>query len=135
MCNSYTFSILIFSIGFNFPIWFLSSQVGQSKNCNGYTHAINSIPGQIYYWSANISNFFLPFLLLLIMNAVIINTLRNRSKFTPISRAECQSQGQAQPQIQKIKSSEVQIFVMLLLVTFSYLILNCPTYVYMFTFC
>ena len=130
--------IIIFSIGYNFPIWFLSSQVGQSKNCNAYTHAMNSIPGQMYYWSANISNFFLPFLLLLIMNAVIINTFRNRSKFTLISRAESQGQGQSQvqgqgqvqPQIQKIKSSEVQIFVMLLLVTFSYLILNTPTYVY-----
>ena len=72
------------------------------------------------------------------MNTVIIYTLSNRSKF----RAECKGQGQiqgphqgqghVQRQIQKVKTSEKQIFVMLLLVTFSYLILNTPTYLLVF---
>ena len=126
--------IMTFSIGYNFPLWFLSSQVGESRNCNAYTFAMNSIPGQIYYWSANVLNFILPFLLLLIMNTVIISTLRNRSKFFSNSTGQGQIQGQDQieQQIQKFKTAEIQIFVMLLLVTFSYLILNSPTYLYVF---
>ena len=129
--------IILFSIGYNSPLWLLSSQVvGQSRNCNAYAHAMNSTAGYIYYWIANILHFILPFLLLLMMNTVIIYTLSNRSKF----RAECQgqgqsqsqSQGQGQGQIQNVKSSEKQIFVMLLLVTFSYLILNTPTYFLVF---
>ena len=125
--------IILFSVGYNSPLWILSSQVvGQSRNCNAYALAMNSIPGQVYYWSANISHFVLPFLLLLIMNTVIINTLSSRSKF----RAECQGQGQRQGQVQrhmqKVGNSEKQIFVMLLLVTFSYLLLNTPTYLLVF---
>ena len=129
--------IILFSIGYNSPLWLLSGQVvGQSRNCNAYAHAKSSVPGQIYYWSANILHFILPFLLLLMMNTVIIYTLSNRSKF----RAQCQGQGQVegegqsniQRQVQKAKTSEKQIFVMLLLVTFSYLILNTPTYLIVF---
>ena len=133
--------IILFSIGYNSLLWLLSSQVfGKSRNCYAYAHAMSSIPGYIYYWSANILHFILSFLLFLMMNTVIIYTLSNRSKF----RSECQGHGQSQSQgqghiqcqINKVKTSEKQIFVMLLLVMFSYLILNTPTYLLVFlNFC
>ena len=57
--------IILFSIVYNSPLWLLSSQVlGQSRNCYAYANAMSSIVGQIYYWSANILHFILPFLLL-----------------------------------------------------------------------
>ena len=129
--------IILFSIGYNSPLWLLSSQViGKSRNCYAYANAMSSIPGQIYYWSANILQFILPFLFLLMMNTVIIYTLSNRSKFRAEYQGQGQSpghgQGQVPCQIQKVKTSEKQIFVMLLLVTFSYLILNTPTYLLVF---
>ena len=128
--------IIIFSIVYNLPAWFVTAQDGQSRNCVPYGYAMNSLHGQIYYWTSNILNFILPFILLLIMNTVIIKTLSKRSKQITRTRGHGQSQGQSQGQVgdhcQKSKNSETQIFVTLLLVTFSYLILNSPTYVYIF---
>ena len=97
--------IILFIIGYNSPLWLLSSQVvGQSRNCNAYAHAMNSTPGYIYYWSANILHFILPFLLLFMMNTVIIYTLSNRSKF----RAECKGQGQSLSQGQGKGKGQIQ---------------------------
>ena len=81
-------------------------------------------------------NFILPFTLLLIMNAVIINTLSRRSRSIKRTRGHGQSQGKSEGQAddhsQRTKNSETQISVMLLFVTFSYLLLNSPTYIYIF---
>ena len=103
---------------------------GNQETVCSYAVGADTIEGQVYYWSQNIVNFLLPFVLLLTMNAVIINTLRKRSKSTVITKTE--GQGRTEGQTQKVKNSEMQIFVTLLLVTFSYLILNSPTYVYLF---
>ena len=69
--------------------------------------------------------FILPFVLLLIMNCVIIKTLRNRSNI----RSEIQGQGQNDSQTSKVRSSENQITVTLLVVTFSFLELTTPFYI------
>ena len=126
--------IIIFSIVYNLPSWFVTAQDGQSRNCVPYGYAMNSLHGQVYYWTCNILNFILPFIHLLIMNTVIINTLSKRSKQITSTTGHGQSQGQGQmdDHSQKSKNSETQISVTLLLVTFSYLILNSPTYVYIF---
>ena len=122
--------IIIFSMVFDFPLWFVTSNERGSRNCVPYAVGADTIQGQVYYWSQNIVNFLLPFVLLLTMNAVIINTLRKRSKSTVITKTE--GHGRTEGQTQKVKNSEMQIFVTLLLVTFSYLILNSPTYFYLF---
>ena len=132
--------IIIFSVMYNLPSWFVTAQDGHSRNCVPYGLAMKSIHGQIYYWTSNILNFILPFILLLIMNTVIINTLSKRSKSITRTRGHDHSQGQSQGQrqvqaddhSQKAKNSETQISVMLLFVTFSYLLLNSPTYIYIF---
>ena len=125
-------SVVIFSITYNFPAWFVTGQSGQSRNCVPYAHAMSSLHGQIYYWSSNVLSYFLPFVLLLVMNTVIINTLSKRSKSSKITRSRGQGQGEAEVHAQKAKNSETQIFVILLLVTFAFLILSSPTYIFIF---
>ena len=74
-------SIVTFSIIFNIPHLFATSEaVGQ---CAPIGKAIQYIYGQIYSWLTSLLNFFLPFVLLLFMNSVIIYTLAVRSHFLP----------------------------------------------------
>ena len=117
--------IVLFSIIFNIPHLFITLQIG--KQCVPFGNAMKSISGQAYYWVSLIINFFLPFVLLLIMNNVIIHTLRKRST-SNITRYESQDQGHGQTP--KMKVSEKQIYITLLLVTFGFLILNAPGYAF-----
>ena len=113
-------TIIIFSVIFNIPHLFATSEaVGQ---CAPIGEAIQYIYGQIYSWLTSLLNFFLPFVLLLFMNTVIIYTLTTRSYFS-------QSQGQFEVQVEssKIKTTEKQITVTLLLVTFTFLFLMMPS--------
>ena len=111
--------IVIFSILYNVPHFFITAQ--QERQCIPFGNAIESLFGQIYYWLSLIINFFIPFVLLLVMNSFIIHTIRNRGK------NDVRSEGQGQGS--NIKSSEMQIYVILLLVTFGFLILMTPSYV------
>ena len=113
--------IVIFSIIFNIPHFYITSTEGQS--CIPFGNAIQTAIGQFYYWISLIINFALPFVLLLIMNCFIIHTIRQRPELSS------QGQGQSEDHTSKIKSSEMQIFVILLLVTFGFLILMTPSYV------
>ena len=117
--------IIILSISFNIPHLFISDADGRFCVANRIS-SIN-VYGALYYWLSFVVNYALPFVLLLIMNSVIIHTLRQRSKMD-LTRSE----GQGQTEGQKGKSSEKQIFTMLLLVTFGFLILTTPLYILMF---
>ena len=46
--------------------------------------------------------------------------------------SECEGQGQSDNQTSKMKTSEMQIYIILLLVTFGFLILATPAYVFFF---
>ena len=113
-------AIVVFSAVFNIPHLFATSEaVGQ---CAPIGKAIQYIHGQIYSWLNSLLPFFLPFVLLLFMNTVIIYTLTMRSQFS-------QSQGQFEGQVEtsKMKNTEKQITVTLLFVTFSFLVLMMPS--------
>ena len=117
-------AIVVFSAIFNIPHLFATSEaVGQ---CAPIGKAIQYIYGQIYSWLNSLLPFFLPFVLLLFMNTVIIYTLTVRSHFS-------QSQGQFEGQVEtsKIKNTEKQITMTLLLVTFSFLVLMMPSCVFL----
>ena len=114
--------IVCLSIAFNVPHLFITKQVG--KSCVPFGNAIVYMSGQMYYWLSLTVNFFLPFLLLSIMNSVIIKTLKNRHMINK----KYQGQGQNEGQANRIRNVEKQIFVTLLLVTFGFLILNAPSY-------
>ena len=66
--------IVIFSIICNCPHMFVTLKVG--KNCVPFGPSTQYRWGQFYYWLSLIIHFFLPFVLLLFMNSVIIHKLR-----------------------------------------------------------
>ena len=107
---------IIFSIGYNLPHLFISSE--QGGQCVPYGNALKAIAGQIYYWLSYVTNFVLPFILLLIMNSVIIHTIRSRGKQN-LQMSNNQGQGH-----------DRQVFAILLLVTFGFLILVTPVYLF-----
>ena len=117
--------IVFLSIAFNFPHLFLSDFQGRYCIANRIS-SVNAY-GALYYWLSLVVNFAFPFVLLLIMNSVIIHTLRQRSRLGLV-----RSEGQNEGQDTKSKNSDFQIFIMLLLVTFAFLILTTPMYVLIF---
>ena len=106
--------IIVFSITFNCPHFFITSQRG--KECIPFGKARSSIIGQFYHWFSMVLNFAVPFVLLLTMNSFIIHKIRNRP------------QGHIEGQLSKMKSSEMQVYIILLLVTFGFLTLTTPGY-------
>ena len=117
--------ILVFSLFFNSPHFFISSNTGLV--CNSFGKAIRSRYGQVYYWFFFCLNFTVPFASLLTMNVFIIYTLKSRSN-TIVRR----SGSQGQPQGQTMRNSERKITITLLLVTFVFLILSIPGLVMVF---
>ena len=115
--------IILFSIVYNIPHLFISDNEGWQ--CTPFGKASATIIGQIFYWFSFIVEFALPFVLLLSMNSVIIHKLRTRSMVT-----QSQSQQSGSSDTRSGKNSEAQIFVMLLLVTFGFMILNIPAYIF-----
>ena len=112
--------IVMFSIPFNVPHLFVTGNDG--RQCVPFGRALDKVIGLFYYWLSFVIYFVVPFVLLLIMNSVIIHTLRNRSKF---KRSEGQGQSEQAP---KIKNSDMQVFAILLLVTFTFLVVTTPAY-------
>ena len=94
------------------------------RTCIPIRMASYNILGKIYHWLTEIIIFVFPFISLLIMNSVLIHTLRKRSKQILLGP---RGQGQTEGQGLKIKNSDKQIFTILLLVTFAFLFLNIPT--------
>ena len=109
--------IISFSILYSIPHLFVSSHNGWQ--CMPYGNALKKTYGRFYYWLSFTINFVVPFVSLLVMNSVIINTLRKRSRFIDSNSTE-ENQGS--------KSSERQVYAILLLVTFGFLILSTPAY-------
>ena len=119
-------SIFIFSVIFNIPHWFTTFNI--EWLCLPFANEIVMARSysQFYYWASLVLQFVFPFVSLLIMNSVIINTLRNRTKSVKSEEGHNKGQGQST----KMKNSEKQVFAILLLVTFGFLILSTPMYVY-----
>ena len=120
-------SIILFSIIFNLPYLYQTTSVGRSCIPNGKSN--ESIYGQFYYWLSFIVSFAFPFVALLVMNCVIIQTLRNRSA-NALTFGQGQGQHENEASTSKIKTSERQIYIILLLVTFGLLILTSPSYLF-----
>ena len=114
----------MFSIIFNLPHFWINLNVGRS--CIPYGRSLHSVQGKIYYWLSFTVNFIFPFISLLLMNSVIIHTLRKRSNLTI---SEGHGQGEGQTTKMKLKNSERQIYSMLFLFTFGFLTLTTPVYI------
>ena len=112
--------IIIFCALFNVPLYFTSSSFG--VNCISFSVNSGSALINAYLLIFFFVLILIPFTSLLIMNSVIIHTLRKR----PSYQIQGQGQGHGQGQANRIKQSERQIYVMLLLVTFAFLIFYIP---------
>ena len=119
--------IIMLSILYNIPHIFITRD--QQLQCIQYGKVMDKTYGQFYYWFTIVINYFLPFVLLLSMNSVIIHTLRTRSH---LNLTGYKSQGQNEGQTSKMKSSETQIYIMLLLVSFAFLLFTTPGYALIF---
>ena len=84
-------SIIFFSVIFNLPYLYQTISEGRSCIPNGKSN--ESVFGQFYYWLSFSLSFAFPFVALLVMNCVIIQTLHQRSANT---LALGQGQGQSQ---------------------------------------
>ena len=118
--------IFTFSLIFNIPHWFTTLNVEWFCLPYGNEIIMAKSYSQVYYWASFVLQFVFPFVSLLIMNSFIIHTLRNRTKRFKIQEPNNNGQGQDS----RMKSSEKQVFAILLLVTFGFLILSTPMYVY-----
>ena len=118
--------IATISILYNLPHLYLTSYVGWE--CIPYGNANEYSLGELYYWLSLVVQFALPFVCLLTMNSVIIHKIRNRFVFVkkPLSSSSDSSPGENP----STKHSEMQVFVILLLVTFAFLILATPGYLF-----
>ena len=122
-------SIIVFSIIFNIPHLFTSTNFGQL--CVSFGTGSERTEVKIYYWLTFIIPVFIPFIFLLVMNSIIIHTLRTRFNFTT-KMLSVQGQSKGQGQTTKSQQSDKQIFILLLLVTFMFLILNTPVNIMIF---
>ena len=124
--------IIIVSVLYNIPHLYVTSNVGWEYipygNSNEYSF------GEFYYWLSAVVHFGLPFTLLLIMNSVIIHKIRNRFKAMSVPKTSSDSSIRDSNQGDKSqhKNSDLQVFVILLLVTFAFLILTTPAYMFFF---
>ena len=119
--------IAIASIVYNIPHLFLTSNV--NWECIPYGHARGKPLGEFYYWFSLIIHFTLPFVLLLGMNSFIIHKLRTR---VIVNQEITQDRNSIQCEAStfKTKNTELQVFAILLLVSFSFLVLTTPAYMF-----
>ena len=115
--------IVIFSVIFNIPHWFISGNA--NWECLPYGGATGKLYGEIHYWLSFLVDFAMPFVLLLGMNSVIIHKLRTRSLATKSQNNDDHRHGNRES---LSKNSDRQVFAILLLVTFGFLVLVTPAY-------
>ena len=117
--------IAIVSVLYNLPHLFLSTII--NWDCIPYATAMGQPYGEFYYLATVLVQFALPFVLILAMNSVIIHKIRHRFVLTEEPSRDRSIKDSNQ---RETKSSEKQVYVILLLVTFSFLILTTPWYLF-----
>ena len=115
--------VIIVSFSYNIPHLFVTGNV--NWDCVPYGGALGTVLGETYYWMSFVIQFIIPFVLLLLMNSIIIHKIRTRSVFK-------QEKGSTENSTEnsKTKNPESQMFAILLLVTFAFLMLTTPSYVF-----
>ncbi len=143
-------SIILFSFVYNIPHWFLSKALG--KNCRPYIKNLGQWYNDVYFWLSMVINFLVPFVCLLFMNSCIICAVQKqvKGKIAGVKNAQNRLENRNdQPKSHdvnktgssdeiafsksaKVKNSETQIYMILFLVTFAFLLLTTPSYVFFF---
>ena len=115
--------IVIFSSFYNIPDLFITLSTGRECFVSGKYRT--TILRNVHFWLRGIIVFFMPFFSLLVMNSYIIDTLRCRSIFF-----KSKSQGQIEGEKYQSINYDKQVYITLLLVTFTFLFLFTPIYVF-----
>ena len=121
-----TVSVSICVCIYNIPHFFPSIAIRYP--CIGY--AINGAITKVYTWFTFVLNAIIPFTMLIYMNCVIVNAVRNSHVFFKANN-ETTNKGRDQgieTRRKTMKSAEKHLVIMLLWVTILFLILLCPTY-------
>ena len=120
--------VIVCCLSYNVPHLFAASVIG--GQCLSYS--VGGTITRVYSWITFVINGIIPFSMLIYMNSVIVQTVRNshklfRSTVTTITGTE---NGQNKETRQEaMKRAENQLTVMLLFVTMLFLILLFPTYI------
>ena len=126
--------IVLFSILFNVSHFFTTTNNHWLCLPFGNQVVMAKWYSRFYYWLSFTVQFVIPFISLLSMNSVIIHTLRNRDnpKSTQGKRSGGQDKNESQGQGKnsRMKNSDKQVHAILLLVTFGFMILTTPAYLF-----
>ena len=120
--------IILFSIAFNIPHIFTTFHIGWLCLPFGDVAVMAMPVAEFYYWLSFTTLFVIPFCSLLTMNSFIIHTLRTRVSLQEKQVSNNPGQNSGQPP--KGKTSDKQVFAILLLVTFAFMILTTPGYLF-----
>ena len=118
--------VVLFSVLYNVPHLLTSSNEEWICLPYGKKSVMAKPYALLYYWLSFIIQFVFPFISLLIMNCVIIHKMHSSSDF----RNRQGTEGNVSGPGGKLKKSEKQVYVTLLLVTFGFLILTTPSYLF-----
>ena len=106
---------------YNIPNFFLTREIG--GQCVGYS--ITSLMSKVYSWLSFVLNAVIPFTMLIYMNFVVVQSVRQSDKMFSTNGGTTTGIDTRQ---KSMKSAENQLTIMLLLVTTLFFILLCPTY-------
>ena len=113
---------------FCFAIPHLFTTLHEDGRCSPIGKVADEVHGQVYSWLTSLLNFFLPFVLLLLMNSIIIYTLKRRTLFHEVtSEGQGHIESKGQGHSSKSRHADTQITLTLLLVTFTFLVLMMPS--------
>ena len=119
--------IIIFALIYNSSNIFLTSLV--RGKCRGYV--IGGLISKVLPWIRFFVNGMIIFLVLIYMNFIIIQTIKNSGQIFKSSselKHESHSKMEMDKRQRKMKNVESQLTIMLLLVTILYLVLQIPAY-------
>ena len=120
-------AVIVCTLCYNIPHIFATNAVGDQ--CLVYV--VGGILTKRYSWITFLVNGIIPFSMLIYMNFVIVQTVRNSRKMfrtSAASKGTGKDQGQETRQ-KNMKSAENQLTIMLLLVTILFTILLIPAYI------
>ena len=122
------FGVFVSTLSYNVPILFVTSLL--EGQCVAYN--VGGTMTSIYSWISFILNGIIPFSMLIYMNSVIVQTIReSRTLFqeTSCKEKDVNTNQDSDTRQRTMKNAESQLTIMLLLVTLLFSILLIPTYV------
>ena len=123
--RSIPIGVFLSTLLYNIPHLFSSSVVG--GQCLSYS--VGGTITKVYSWITFIVNGIIPFSMLIYMNYVIVQTVRNSRKMFRSTDTDTENAQENETKQRTVKSAENQLTKMLLSVTMLFLILLFPIYI------